>query len=414
MAQRPDVAIIGAGPYGLSIATHVAAVGCRVRIFGKPLSTWSDSMPRGMLLKSDGFASNLSTPDGRGTLAEYCARNCISYHDTRQPVSLETFVDYGVDFQSRYVPYLEHEDVIGVEHRNGQFLLRIDSGESAYVDRIVLAVGITHFRRMPEMLANQPRYLVSHSADHCRFDSFAGRDVAVIGGGASAVDLAASLIDASARPILITRREYLKFGTRPTHDRPPWWQKLRHPRSALGPGWRSRMSSDLPWLFRYLPASLRLYLVRRHLGPASAWHMRDRIRGQVEVFTQQRLRRVRVHNGKVELATTNDLGETRELVVDHVIVATGYWPQVERMTFLSAELRSRMRHDSGMPRLSRNFETSIPGLYVTGLASAGSFGPLMRFVAGADFTARQISRHLARQEIGRRSLDHSSKAGAVG
>ena len=58
-----QTAIIGAGPYGLSLAAHLAAAGADFRIFGKPLTSWRDHMPKGMMLKSDGFASNLSAPD---------------------------------------------------------------------------------------------------------------------------------------------------------------------------------------------------------------------------------------------------------------------------------------------------------------------------------------------------------------
>ncbi len=63
------VAIIGAGPYGLSIAAHLRSLGVDYRIFGRPLDTWRRQMPAGMMLKSDGFASNLSAPAGEGTLA---------------------------------------------------------------------------------------------------------------------------------------------------------------------------------------------------------------------------------------------------------------------------------------------------------------------------------------------------------
>lgn len=59
------VAIIGAGPYGLSIAAHLRAYGIPFRIFGAPLDSWRRHMPVGMMLKSDGFASSLSAPDDR-------------------------------------------------------------------------------------------------------------------------------------------------------------------------------------------------------------------------------------------------------------------------------------------------------------------------------------------------------------
>ena len=83
------VAIIGAGPYGLSVAAHLRSYGVPYRIFGTPLDSWRRHMPVGMVLKSQPFASSLSDPDGEGTLAAYCAQRGIPYHDTDLPVSLD-------------------------------------------------------------------------------------------------------------------------------------------------------------------------------------------------------------------------------------------------------------------------------------------------------------------------------------
>ena len=52
MGSFVDVAIIGAGPYGLSVAAHLNALGVDYRIFGKPMQLWRDHMPPGMRLKS--------------------------------------------------------------------------------------------------------------------------------------------------------------------------------------------------------------------------------------------------------------------------------------------------------------------------------------------------------------------------
>ena len=40
--------------------------------FGPPLETWRNGMPESMLLKSDGFASDLSSPATGSRLADYC------------------------------------------------------------------------------------------------------------------------------------------------------------------------------------------------------------------------------------------------------------------------------------------------------------------------------------------------------
>src|SRR5437762_2308347 len=111
MVKSSGVAIIGAGPYGLSLAAHLRAGGVNFRIFGRPMGTWHSHMPKGMLLKSDGFASNLFDPDNELTLARFCSERSIPYHDTLIPVCLEDFVEYGLEFQKRKVPDLEGKNV---------------------------------------------------------------------------------------------------------------------------------------------------------------------------------------------------------------------------------------------------------------------------------------------------------------
>src|SRR5476649_414414 len=96
-----QTSIIGAGPYGLSLAAHLNAAGAEFRIFGAPLGTWRAHMPAGMLLKSDGFASNLSAPDSTSTLKAWSAARNIGYDDNNIPVPLATFLDYSAWFQQR-------------------------------------------------------------------------------------------------------------------------------------------------------------------------------------------------------------------------------------------------------------------------------------------------------------------------
>src|SRR5271165_182442 len=109
-----ETAIVGAGPYGLSIAAHLESRGASFQAFGVPMQTWREHMPEGMLLKSDGFASNLSDPAGAFTLQHFCASSGTPYDHTRVPVQLKTFVSYGLAFQQRMVPHLDSRQVAAV------------------------------------------------------------------------------------------------------------------------------------------------------------------------------------------------------------------------------------------------------------------------------------------------------------
>src|SRR5580692_9850358 len=114
-----NTAIIGAGPYGLSVAAHLRRSGVPFRIFGRPMDSWRAHMPKGMSLKSDGFASNLSDPDDRFTMEKFCAERGIPYAHTGIPVKLDTFTEYGLAFQERVVPELEDKMVASIERSSG-------------------------------------------------------------------------------------------------------------------------------------------------------------------------------------------------------------------------------------------------------------------------------------------------------
>ena len=391
-----NTAIIGAGPYGLSIAAHFRRSGISFRVFGRPMDSWLAHMPKGMMLKSDGFASDIYDPEKAFTLRQFCAEQGIDYADAGVPVRLDTFSAYGLAFRDRMVPELEDKLVVSVERVTGGFQLRLEDGETFRVRRVVLAVGITHFEYVPENLAHLPSKFLSHSARHREVEPFRGRNVVVIGGGASALDLTGLLHEAGADVQLVSRREELKFHSRPTGKPRSQWQEIRHPQSGLGPGMRSRFFADAPGAFHYLPERLRLEAVRRSLGPSGGWFIRDKVVGKVPLHLGCTPQGAEVKDGKVYLSVQAADGSRREIVTEHVIAATGYRVNLERLKFLNAEIRSQLKTVGGSPVLSSTFESSMPGLYFAGVAAANSFGPVMRFAFGAGFAARTLTRALAK------------------
>lgn len=392
-----QVAIIGAGPYGLSIAAHLRHYGVPHRIFGTPLDTWRRHMPAGMMLKSDGFASNLSDAEGTATLAAYCRDRGIPYHDTQIPVDLDVFVAYARDFQRRFVPGLEDRQVVSLDQQDERFSIGLDDGEVAVADIVVVAVGITHFAQVPEQLAHLPSALVSHSSAHHDLSGFAGRDVTVIGAGASAVDIAALLSEAGAVVSLIARRSALRFSSPPAPGSRSRWQRLRHPSSGIGPGLRSWLCQNVPSLFRFVPGPARLVIVRRHLGPRSAWQMKDRLEAGVALALGESVEQASEEGGRVRLVLRRADGSRREVLTDHVVAATGYWPDIARLPFIGDGLRRSIRTYARMPVVSRSFQSSVDGLYFVGPPAMNSFGPLMRFMVGAEYVAPLVARRLVQR-----------------
>ena len=267
-------------------------------------------MPQGMLLKSDPFASNLSDPQDFYTLARFSEEQSIPYSESG-PVKLDTFCNYGLNFQKRWAPRLTEAHVTKIERSGDEFIIALDNGGKVSARRVVIAIGVGPFRYVPEILRALPDRFVSHSFDHHDLSGFSGVRVAVVGGGASAIDLAGLLHERGCDVALVSRRAELKFtgGSGSQQSGPAsLWRRMRHPSSGLGPGLRSRFSTDAPLLIHALPKRLRFEFVRRHLGPAASKLMKDKIVGRVPLLLERELAAVAVENSNVALTLSRKDG----------------------------------------------------------------------------------------------------------
>ena len=411
MSPNVDVAVIGAGPYGLSLGSHLRAHGLDVRVFGLPMQTWRESMPVGMKLKSEGFASNISDPTGELTLETYCRMNALPYAHTGIPVKVDIFANYGDAFQKRFIPDLERKMVVSLEAAPNGFDLRLESGETLTARRVVVASGIRAFDYIPPELRGIPRELITHSAAYGDASHLAGRDVLVVGAGASATDVAALLRARGANATIVTRKSTIRFQT--ALGERSLSEKMKAPMTGLGPGWKSVLCVKAPLLFHAMPEPFRVEVVRRYLGPAPGWFVREEIEGHVPYMTQSTITDAAASGNGVRFSLRHASGATKDVFADHIIAATGYRVDVDRLTFIGDKIRTSLRRADSAPALSRNFESSVPHLYFVGTASANSFGPMMRFAYGADYTARRLSRHLA-NESRRPSVSQSQAFSTLG
>ncbi|MFI0406166.1 NAD(P)-binding domain-containing protein [Actinomadura sp. 3N508] len=387
-----DVVIAGAGPYGLSTAAYLQNLGLDVRIIGKPMRFWDEHMPLGMFLKSEPFASNFGAPQrGMGFTDRH--------PDWRvgEPIPLETFIEYGRWFASVVIPGTEDAQVVNVERGGASgYTVTLSTGETIATRTVVVAVGVGPFAHIPDELAGLPSWLVSHSTAHRDFGMFAGQEVAVVGAGQSALETAVLLADAGAYPQVLARRREIDWNAVPERTRSLRTKLLGGPRSGLGAGYRTWVWAEHPGLVRHLPERTRQRIIKETLPPAGAWWLRDRLDRRVRVSTGRFLAKAVEHDGGVAVTTTDRTGRRLVTEADHVIAATGFVPDLDRLTLLSSDLRRRVATRFGVPVLSRDFEASAPGLYFAGLAAAATFGPVMRFVHGADFAARRIAHHIIR------------------
>jgi thioredoxin reductase len=394
-SANTDVMVVGAGPYGLSVAAHLLARGTEVRVVGRPMSSWIDNMPAGMLLKSEGFASSLSDPAGALSLEQYAREHGVEYRDVGLPVDLDTFSQYGLTFQRRHVPSLEDTQVLELRRDDRGFGLTLGTGERLTARRVVLAIGHAHFAYVPPCFDTLSEDHVSHTSQHRDLSRFRGMDVTVVGAGQSALETAALAHENGAHVRLLARCRALAWNENPNPHTRTLRDRVRCPTAALCVcGWRCLLYSYGSGVFHHFPLGWRTRTVRSTFGPAGAWWLKPRVEERFDIRLGCAVTEASRRNGRVRLRTAGPGGEDT-VETEHVIAGTGYRVDVDALSFLDRELAAAVRCAAGTPKLSRSFESSLPGLYFVGLAAANEFGPSMRFVHGADFTAHRLARHLA-------------------
>lgn len=408
MTAQADVVVIGAGPYGLSVAAHLRGRGIVPQVFGAPMSSWCRAMPSGMRLKSEPFASSLSDPKGELTLGAYCHAHGLPYADLDMPVPVETFAAYGVAFARRFVPQLDERNVRRLRRSAEGFVVELDDGAHVAARAVVVAAGITPYKHLPRELAALPADRLNHTGDVIDYARFVGRDVVVVGAGASAIDASAALQRAGARVRLVTRRSAVRFHA--AGRRRPMDAVLK-PLTPLGPGWKKLLCVKAPLLFRRLPETLRIRLVKRYLGPAPGWHAREDFDGKVEVVLSSSVVAARTDAAGIKLELDGPDGR-RCMRADHVVAGTGYDLDLDRLSLLDRDLAGAIEQAAGAPRLTPQFESTVPGLYFVGTAAAYTFGPMLRFVCGAEFASRRVAAQVATSS--RRAASGVSSQDATG
>jgi thioredoxin reductase len=378
------VAVLGAGPYGLSAAAHLGRAGVETRVFGKTMAFWRERMPSGMLLRSGWQASHIADPARELTLDAYEA---AQGRRLERPVPLTDFVNYGEWYRDRAGIEPDPRLVERLSRANGHFALRLDDGETVEAGSVVVATGLDRFEWRPPQFAALPSELVSHSSEHSSLAQFAGGRVAVVGSGQSATESAALLHEAGAEVELVLRRPEVQWLSGGRLGSRPRLHSLLYPPTDVGPPGLNWIVAA-PGLFRTFPTSLRKPISTRVLRPAAADWLQPRLNGVIlnagrTIVTAQQ----NEHGCELVL----DDGATRE--VDHVLLATGFRVDLRRLPLLE-NVVDQIRLSDGSPVLREGYESSLPGLHFVGASATYSFGPLMRFVAGTGYAARSVTRRI--------------------
>ena len=397
--MKCDVAVIGAGPYGLSATAHLRTVkGLDVHAFGEPMSFWKGNMPVGMLLRSGWAASHIADPDQSLTLDAYRVGSDKHFSS---PVPLDRFVDYGLWYQRRAVPALDQRKIARVELDAKGFRLILAECETVLARRLVVAAGISSFAWIPPKFAGLPSSLVSHTSEHREFSRFAGKQVLVIGSGQSALESAALLHEGGAEVEIVARARQIRWlgglVSKTIHNGlGSTLSRLLYAPTDVGPAGISQVVAR-PDLVRRLPRPIQDWLRKRSIRPLGARWLIPRLQN-----VPIKLGRTVVSAAPVGERIKVKLDDGGERTIDHVLLGTGYRVDVSKYDFLAPGLAESISRFQGYPRLKQGFETSVPRLHILGAPAVWSFGPLMQFVVGTHYSSRSLLRCVAGKAAGDR------------
>jgi FAD-dependent urate hydroxylase len=377
MTHETQLLIVGAGPYGLASAAYAQHLGLDTLVVGgSPMGFWRDHMPRGMFLRTP-IGWHLD-PFEEHTLSAYLKHIGLSEKQAT-PIPVETYLGYADWFlDSRRLP-VQPSMVTALWHADDRFRVTLDNGEDIHAEQVLIAPGFTHFAHVPaDVLAKLPAGHYSHTMQLAHFDSLHGRRVLIIGGRQSAFEWAALIAEHGAEEVHVAYR----------HDTPRFEEADLSPIESM-----IRATGENRGWFRRLP-------------PAE----RDDIRQRMYALTRLQLEPWLAPPNvclwpKASLADSTMLADGTirarlvtgsELDVDHVILATGYKVDVSRVPYLRAgNLLPDLRIEDGFPLLDEDFESSVPGLFFTGIVAMRDFGPLFASIAVCRAAAQIIGRRVA-------------------
>jgi len=389
-----DTIVVGAGPYGLSIAAHLLDQGLKIAVFGKPLQTWQENMPKGMLLRSFWWATNFSDLHKQYSVKQFfqeIGRNPID------PLSIETVIDYGLWFQSHKVPQIDETFVKNIDHNSTNFRVTLMDGRSFESDTIVMAPGLQYFTHIPAEYSNLSQAVVTHTSAHQSFEKLAGKRVVIIGGGQGALETAALASEQGVNVQVVSRHPLMWIQSLPDRiNSRPLIEKIKYPKAGITPGWYELVLEHFPYLFQRLSRPMKDRILQGPVGhglPLGAAWLKERFIGKVFLHEGVQVKQVQVKDGEVILELSNN----KILQADHIILGTGYKMNINRLTMLHPTLLSRIQIYDNAPVLNNYFESSVPGLYFVGFSSTSSCGPLYRFVVGTEAAAKRVTYALAKQ-----------------
>lgn len=382
-SRNTDFLIIGAGPFGLSMAARARHLGIDHLIVGEPMHFWHAHMPDGMYLRSE--CDWHLDPQAVDTIEAFLRTRQLTTADAT-PLSRDLYLQYARWFQARQqidpLPvFVERLDGVDGGRR---FRATLAGGGAIDADNVLLALGFAPFKHVPDDLARVlPADRVEHTCDYVDFSDIRDRRCLIVGGRQSAFEWAALMCEAGAAAVHVSHRH-----DSPAFVRSDWsWVDPLVERLVDEPGWYQRLSqAEKDGLSRRLWAEGRLKLEpwlapRVHRQPVS-------IRANTRVTAC-------IESGLAFVVTLDGADGPCVLEIDRIVLATGYKVDVARVPLLAqGNLLPRLQTDNGFPLLDEHLQSNIPGLFMTSMLAVRDFGPFLAFTGSVRASAKLVGEAL--------------------
>ena len=375
-----DLLIIGAGPFGLAISAYAQDHGIRHKVVGVPMGFWRDNMPQSMYLRSSCDWS--LDPVGNYSIYAYLeglGKTCSQV----TPLSRDFYLDYAGWMQRGRGIESTESIVTSLIPDDSGLVAVFANGKRIRSRAVVVAIGFKDFAHTPANLSAMfPAHQQGHTCFSVDFEGMADKRVLIVGGRMSAFEWTALIREAGAKAVHVSYRH-----DTPVFETSDWsWVNGIVDNMSKDPGWYRRLSTEEKKNLNH-----RFWVEgRKKLEP---WLAPRIDHTNVHLHPKTNVMGTEVKEGGIDV----ELDNGDKFAVDHVVFATGYRMDVQRIPFLSDDLLRSLQVEQHYPVLDVNFQTNIPGLYMTSLAAARDFGSFMAFTVSARAQANVIGAAVKKQ-----------------
>ena len=382
--MKTTILIIGAGPYGLSLAAYLMHKNIDFLIVGNPLEFWKENMPDQMLLRS-GYDWHLD-PFEKLTFQRYIIEN--GPIDIPDPITKDVFIGYAEWFTTNSQINILSKYVNKLSHDGRCFFAILDDGTTIEADYLIIATGLMYFKNQPEDLLknlstdlySHTTDLYSHTIDKTNFDFCKGKVCTIIGGRQSAFEGAQTLLKSGCKSVNMVYN----------HDTPDFtasdwkWIDTLTEKFSEDPGWYKSLS-------RQEKFDIQAKFWKEGRLKLEPWLSETACSDKVSLWPNRKPANISYENGNIYLLT-----DRSELIIcDYILLATGFKTNIGAIPFLAhSNLIERIQTENSYPVLDKHFQSTFPNLFFAGFPATQDFGPFFGFTKGAAVFGQILGKYL--------------------